>query len=745
MMSNTAKRKMKTATYPVTGMMCAVCASAVEKTVAETPGVEEAAVNFAASSVTVSYDPSQTSSETIAKRVQSAGYEMIVAPTAEEAIRRQEEEELSAYGRMRRKVVVAWALTVPLAVICMGGFHFQGAEWVMCVLALAVMSYCGSVFYAKGFRNMWRGVPSMESLVAVSTVVSFLFSLFNTLFPEYWKGRSLSADLYYEGAAMIIAFVLTGKLMELRARHSTGNALRSLMSLRPDQAHRLSADGTLEDVSADSLSAGDAIVVRPGERVPADGIVSSGRTAVDESMLSGESAGVEKNVGDKVSAGTLNGLGTIEVSVSSVGADTELARIIRSVREAQGSKAPVQKLVDRISRVFVPAVITLSVITFAVWAVSGAGNVPLGVMAAVSVLVIACPCALGLATPTAIMVGIGRGARSGILVKDASALEHISKIDTICLDKTGTLTEGRPKVILEKGAKDIDELGAFLSLETKSEHPLAQAVAARCRELGAVAVPIHDFVYHPGMGIVGKSESGIVYWVGTESLAKLVGAEIPDEIGTFVADSVSEGAGAVLAGNGEKAVLAFKVVDELRHDARKAIEELKHIGIRPVLLTGDKRATAEHVASLAGIEQVVAEVRPEGKAAVVEALKKDGHKVAMVGDGINDSEALALADVSVAMGTGSEIAIETAQLTLSKADISGLPRALRLSAATRRVIKENLFWAFIYNVVGMPIAAGVLYPFFGFMLNPMMASAAMALSSVCVVGNSLRLRKMKLR
>lgn len=744
LMANKDKKNIKTATYPVTGMMCAVCASTVERTVAGTPGVKEASVNFAASSVTVSYDTAETSGEEIARRVQSAGYEMITAPTAEEAMKKQEEEELAIYRSMRRKVVVAWALTVPLAVICMGGFGFPGAPWVMCALALAVMAYCGAEFYTKGFRNLWHGNPSMESLVAVSTLVSFLFSLFNTVFSDFWNSRSLSADLYYEGAAMIIAFVLTGKLMELRARHSTGSALRALMSLRPDEAHRIGPDGEVETVGTDKLIAGDVVVVRPGERLPADGIVSSGRSSVDESMLTGEPVPVEKSVGDEVAAGTLNGLGTIEVRVSKAGVDTELARIIRSVRDAQGSKALVQKLVDRISRVFVPAVMAVSIVTLAVWSAMGADMVPLGVMAAVSVLVIACPCALGLATPTAIMVSIGRGARAGILVKDATALENLSKIDVICLDKTGTITEGKPKVVLEYGAGNLDEMGVVLALEMKSEHPLAQAVAARCRELGAVAAPVAGFEYRPGMGIVGKSDSGETHWVGIEALGKSVGAKIPDEIGKFVDDALAEGAGVVLAGNSAHATAAFKVVDDVRQGVAAAVTALRNMGIEPVLLTGDKEATARHIASEAGIRRVVAEVRPDGKAAFIHELKDEGHIVAMAGDGINDSEALALADVSIAMGTGSEIAIETAQLTLAKADIAGIPEAVRLSTATRRIIKENLFWAFIYNVVGIPVAAGVLYPFAGFMLNPMIASAAMALSSVSVVSNSLRLRNMKL-
>ncbi len=744
-MANTKGNKnLISQTFPVTGMMCAVCAQTVEREAAGVHGVKEASVNFAASTLSVTYDGSQTSPEAIADMIREAGYELIVAPSAEEAMHEQERCELSAYRTMRRKVIVAWAFTVPLSVICMAGMHFTGAPWVMCALALTVMIFCGDEFYVKGFRNLWRGVPSMESLVAVSTSVSFLFSLFNTLFPRFWSSRAITADLYYEGAAMIIAFVLTGKLMELRARHATGSALRALMSLAPETAHRVAADGEIVDVPLNALAVDDVILVRPGERIPVDGVVIDGSTSVDESMLTGESLPVEKQPGAKVEAGTLNGLGSIRLRTISVGEQTGLARIIRSVREAQGSKAPVQRLVDKISRVFVPAVIVIALITFVVWAAQGADYVALGVLCAVSVLVIACPCALGLATPTAIMVGIGRGAKNGILVKDASALEALSKVDTVCFDKTGTLTYGKPKVILETGGKFLDYIGIWLALEQKSEHPLAKAIVDWCEAKSAIPEVLSSFEYLPGLGVKGIDINGQLFWMGNRALADSIGAKIPDEIAIWEEDALSRGSGVIFAGNAETALGAFELADPVRDDAKETVSRLTKMGVSSVLLTGDRSATARYVASRLGIRDVRAELRPEDKSRIIKELKSAGKVVAMVGDGINDSVALAESDVSVAMGTGSEIAIETARLTLAKGDISDLPTAVSLSASTRRVIKENLFWAFIYNVIGIPVAAGVLYPLDGFLLTPVIASAAMALSSVTVVCNSLRLRSLKL-
>ncbi len=739
--------EMKKVNYPVTGMMCAVCAGTVEKTVAGCKGVEDASVNFAAAEVSFSYDPAVINPAEIAKAVSDAGYEMIIVDSAAEAVEEKEKAEHEQYVKMKRNLITAWVLTIPLSVICMAHVHFPGASWVQAALALGVMVISGRRFYTAGLRHLFRGRPDMDSLVAVSTLVSFLFSLFNTIFPHVLGNRGIPADLYYEAAAMIIAFVSTGKFMEARARRNTGTAIKALMGLQPSEALLVEKDGSVRTVRIDEIKAGDLISVRPGDRLPVDGVVTAGHSVVDESMLTGEPEGVEKTEGSKVSAGTLNTNGTITVRATEVGASTELSRIIECVREAQGSKAPVQRLVDKISSVFVPTVISIALLTFVVWICFGADKLPMAILAAVSVLVIACPCALGLATPTAVMVGIGRGAREGVLIREATALELLSKVNVLAIDKTGTLTEGKPKVtdtFTSPGADTLALVQAVRDLELKSAHPLAGAIAEWCgnKTNGTVNEP-DNFDYIPGKGIVGTVD-GKSYWIGSESLAKAEGAIVPEEMKRKTAEWGAEGAGTVLAGNKEKALIAFKVADTIRPDASETISQLKEMGIQPVLLTGDRMATAQYVARAVGIEDVVAETLPQDKQDTILKLKKEGKIVAMAGDGINDSQALAEADVSIAMGGGSDIAIEVAQLTIVSGRLSFIPRAIKLSGATLKVIRENLFWAFIYNVAGIPVAAGVLYPLWGILLSPMIASAAMAFSSVCVVLNSLRLNRMKI-
>lgn len=744
---------VENAVFPVTGMMCAVCAGTVQTTLSNLPGVVLAEVNFATSTVSVAWNPSETSPEEMVMALDKEGYGMIVEMDAAEAARKSEEEQLKIYRRTKLKVALAWILTIPLSAICMLHIHFAGDSVVMMLLALAVMLICGNRFLINGFRNLVKRKPNMDSLVAVSTSVSFLFSLFNTLFPEYWTSRSLSAELYYEASAMIISFVLTGKLMELRARHSTGNALRALMGLQPTEALRLVEGGEFVKVRISDIRTGDVLRVRPGERVPVDGVVESGRSSLDESMLTGESVGVEKGAGDKVTAGTLNGNGELTVKAEKVGSDTELARIIDAVRKAQGSKAPVQRLVDRVSAVFVPAVILISLATFAVWMVFGQGELSMALLAAVSVLVIACPCALGLATPTAVMVGIGRGASCGILVKDAAALELLSKVNVLAIDKTGTLTEGKPKVrnVFFSGLPEGEErdrlLRVIMELEEKSAHPLAAAIAEWCGEHtedDGESAFIGEFRYIPGKGIVAE-DNGVSYWIGSMSLASEMDAEISDTLMRDIELRFGEGGGLVVAGVGKDVRVLFEAADRVRDDAPATVAALKRLGVRTILLTGDGGKAAGYVARVCGIDEVVAEALPGDKETIIADMQENGrYVVAMAGDGINDSQALARADVSIAMGGGSDIAVETAQLTLVGSGLSKVVDAIRLSSATIRVIRQNLFWAFVYNVVGIPVAAGVLYPAFGIMLTPMIASAAMAFSSVCVVLNSLRLGKMRL-
>lgn len=732
--------------YPITGMMCAVCSNTVQKTASDQPGVISAEVNFANASLALEWNPKITSPEKIAAAIRDAGYDMIIEQSEEKAVEEKEKHDAKEYSDMKRRTIIAWALTIPLSVMCMLHLHFPGAPWLYMVMTLAVMAGCGSGFFKRGIKALLTGAPSMDSLVALSTTVSFLFSLFNTIFPEVMTSRGLNADLYYEGAAMIIAFVLTGKLMETRSRHNTGLALKALMGLQPTEALLLLPDGEQKMVGISEIKAGDFIVVRPGEKIPADGVVTEGTSAVDESMLTGEPLKIEKSAGDSVTAGTINGAGRFVMKAVKVGAETELSRIIKAVREAQGSKAPVQRLVDKISAIFVPTVIGISLLTLIIWLCIGGEYLVVGITAAVSVLVIACPCALGLATPTAMMVGIGRGARMGILVKDAAALERLGKVNVLAIDKTGTITEGTPDVTDVASSSSLSEnelkeiYAIVLGAEMNSIHPLSEAISRYLKGKNIAPLSPDSFNYIPGKGIDCRYD-GKDYRIGS------VDNEQSGE-NTVLIDRakswLNEGAGVVGVYSDLRLLIVFKVEDSLRPDAGATISTLFSLGIKTILLTGDKRSTAEHIAREAGITHVEPEMLPADKQAYISSLMKEGKIVAMAGDGINDTRALAEADVSIAMGSGSDIAIEAAQLTITGGKLSSIPQAIKLARATLRIIRENLFWAFIYNVIGIPIAAGVLFPI-GFMLNPMFASAAMALSSVCVVTNSLRLGKMKLK
>ena len=732
--------------FPITGMMCAVCAGTVEKTVAQCPGVEKSQVNLAASEVTIEWNPGLTDPRQIAERVKEAGYGMIVEEDVARAVEEKERTEERSFRLMKRRLLLSWVLTIPVAAICMAGIHFPYMDLVLMVLTLTVMVVCGSQFYISGFRNLSKGHPNMDSLVAISTLVSFLFSFFNTLNPDFFASRGMPADLYYEAAAVIIAFVLTGKYMEMRARRNTGSALRALMGLQPTHALLKTAGGSFENVPIAEVRKGDILMVRPGDRIPVDGKVESGISSVDESMLTGEPAGVEKTVGSSVSAGTVNLSGSMEVMATEVGEATELSRIIDCVRKAQGSKAPVQRLVDRISAVFVPVVIAVAIATFIIWWLSGPQNFHIALLTSISVLVIACPCALGLATPAAVMVGIGRGARNGILIREATALEELAKINLLAIDKTGTLTEGKPKVTETYFTEtpDSEMIKAIRLLEEKSSHPLAAAIAGwaagKNKTQGNEEI---SFTYHPGQGITGKVE-GKAYWIGNESLGRSQGAEIPEKMASLALEWSREGAGIVFFGSGSDTKGVFKVTDIIREDAFSTVTELKRMGIECVLLTGDRRQTAEYVASQVGITEVEASLMPSDKERLIQKYKEKGRYVAMAGDGINDSQALAAANLSIAMGSGSDIAMEVAQLTLVSGKLSFIPQAIRLSSATLRIIKQNLFWAFIYNVIGIPLAAGLFYPLWGWLLSPIIASGAMAFSSVCVVLNSLRLDKIKI-
>lgn len=719
------------------GMMCAVCAQTVQKVASELPGVEDADVNFATSSLSLKYDPEQISPDEIADAVRKSGYDMIVKDSVAQAVEDKEKAEEKERVDMGRKVVVAWVVTIPLAILCMSHIHFPGAGWVYMLMTLVVMLYCGIGFYKRGWRALMAKAPSMDTLVAVSTLVSFIFSFVNTLWPELLTSRDIPANLYYEGAAMIIAFVLTGKWMELRSRHSTGMALRALIGLQPSEALLIKEDGSTVSTPIADIRKGDRLMVRAGEKIPVDGKVVSGIGSVNESMLTGESAGVEKTVGTKVAAGTVLTSGTLEIEAVKVGSDTELSRIIKAVRDAQGSKAPVQKLVDKVASIFVPVVFAIAILTFIIWLIIG--NIPVGAVCAVSVIVIACPCALGLATPMAIMVGIGRGAAKGILVKDATALELMSKVNYLLIDKTGTLTEGNPQLIEQVFATQVDDsqkshiLSVVAGAEAKSIHPLANAIVAGLHKENVTPTEPSDYRYEPGKGIfcsVGNDN----YIIGSSSLL----TQYPDSsISTHTDKWLEEGAGVVAVIMNGNPVLALKVTDALRPDAADAVKRLQSMGITVELLSGDRLATAQSIARQAGISHVTAEVYPDKKQQRVQELQQQGYIVAMAGDGINDSQALAAANISIAMGSGADIAIEVAEVTITGGHLNAIPEAVKLSEHTLKRIRQNLFWAFIYNVIGIPLAAGALFPL-GFLLSPMFASAAMALSSLCVAANSLR-------
>lgn len=735
-------KDIETKVLPVLEMSCAVCANNVESTVQAIPGVEKAVVNFAANTLTVTYHPAQVTLQAMQAAVQGAGYDLIVE--ADDPVATQEEMAREHYRKLKRNTIGAWVLSIPLALLGMVFMHIPFGNWVMMVLALTIMVFFGRSFYVSGVRHALKGKANMDTLVALSTSIAFLFSLFNTLCPGFWLEKGLEPHVYYEASGVIIAFVLLGKLMEERAKNSTSSAIKGLMGLQPKTA-RLVTDGKEEEVPISTLRVGNVVSVRPGEKIPVDGTLLKGSSSVDESMLSGEPIPVEKAAGDRVLAGTINQKGAFTMEATGVGNTTLLAQIVQMVQAAQGSKAPVQRIVDKISGIFVPVVALLSLVTFACWLlIGGEGYFSYALLSAVSVLVIACPCALGLATPTALMVGMGKGAERHILIKDAFALENLCKVDTVVLDKTGTLTEGVPVVTDSYWASD--EKSGYLDIlytaEQKSEHPLASAIIRWLDDAGASACEAEDFESLTGRGIRIRVK-GVTYWAGSQGLLEIFQAEIPEKARRQIEQWQEEGQSVVFYGQESRLLSVLAISDRIKPTSEAAVKELKKQGIEVHLLTGDGIRTAQRVAATLGIDHYKAEVMPNDKEEYIASLQRQGKKVAMVGDGINDSQALARADVSIAMGKGTDIAMDVAMVTLITSDLLLLPEAIRLSKQTVRLIHQNLFWAFIYNVIGIPLAAGVLFPVNGLLLNPMLASAAMAFSSVSVVLNSLRLKFMK--
>lgn len=725
---------MEKTTVPVLEMSCVVCAGNVERTVAGLEGVASASVNFAANSLTVEYDERKISLQQIKKAVQDAGYDLVLSDTD----KAREQAEKKVYEELRRRLLVAWCLSVPVAVLSMTELGYTVAgHWVLALLATVVLGYSGRDFYRRAWKMARQRSANMDTLVALSTAVAWVFSLFLTVFPSFSDTHGLGHFVYFDSATMIVAFVLTGKWLEEKAKNSTTSAIRSLMKLQPATA--VLVDGETErEVGVDELKIGDRVLVRPGGRIPVDGAVVSGYSSVDESMLTGESVAVEKEAGSSVFAGTINMQGAIVVSVQKLAADTMLAQMVEMVREAQGSKAPVQRVADTISKYFTFVVVSLAVLTFAVWLlVGGTAVFSSALVCAVSVLVIACPCALGLATPTAITVGIGKAAEGHILIKDAAALEKVCKVSAVLLDKTGTVTEGRPVVISMKRSPELtdEQLSVLCAAEKKSEHPLAAVIVEHLQRQGAAAVELDSFEAVAGRG-VRMACRGKEYWAGSERYAREngVNGKLPE----------SKGGSSVYFGSGSQLLATLELADHVKESSPEAIDRMKRMGLKVYMLSGDNEEAVARVASEADISLWKSRMLPSDKDAFVRELQQRGEVVAMVGDGVNDSQALARADVGIAMGSGTDVAMETAMMTFTTSDLELLPAAVRLSRKTMNIVHQNLFWAFIYNVIGIPVAAGVLFPVFGVTLNPMWASAAMAVSSLTVVLNSLRLKFVKM-
>lgn len=726
-----------TQTFPVLGMSCASCANSAESIVRSQEGVVSASVNFAMGNLTVEYLPKLIDEVQLQKAVQSVGYDLLIE--AEE----NEQETLEfihaeKFKKLKRKTIWAICLSLPVVIIGMFFMDMPYANPIMWLFSTPVIAWLGQDFFINAWKQAKHRSANMDTLVALSTGIAYLFSVFNMVFADFWHERGLHAHVYFEASAVIIAFILLGKLLEEKAKGNTSSALKKLMGLQPKTVVVIHADGTEKQIAVDAVNVGDRILVKPGEKIAVDGIVVSGSSYVDESMLSGEPIPVLKKEHEKVFAGTINQKGSFQFQAIKVGKETMLAQIIKMMKDAQSSKAPVQKLVDKIAGIFVPTVLGIAILTFVLWFFLGGENGLIqGLMAAVTVLVIACPCALGLATPTAIMVGVGKGAEKGILIKDAESLELTQKIDAIILDKTGTITEGKPQVTAIQWLNDDETMkDVLVNIEKQSEHPLAEAVVNHLGQESKTGA-IEDFESITGKGAKANYEKE-TYFVGNKKLLASNNIAIAAYLQKLASEWEQQAKTVIWFANTQQALAVIAISDKIKATSVEAIQQLQQMGIALYMLTGDNETTAKVIAEQTGINHYEAEVLPQHKADFVKKLQQQGKTVAMVGDGINDSAALATADVSIAMGRGSDIAMDVAKMTIISSDLNKIPQAIQLSKQTVTTIKQNLFWAFVYNVVGIPIAAGILYPINGFMLNPMIAGAAMALSSVSVVGNSLR-------
>jgi Cu+-exporting ATPase len=768
---------------PVSGMTCAACQARVQRTLSHQPGVHDAAVNLMTRTASVTYDPTATTPNGLVAAIRSTGYGAELPAPARTVVDEQEAQDRAyehEYRELKAKAivslvagVVAMIVSMPLMAptdhTAMGGTADPFMRWVaeslapafrtvlpwlyeidpqiisysLLVVTLGVMVWAGRHFYTRAWASFRHHSADMNTLIAVGTGAAFVFSVVATLAPQFFTSRGVSPDTYFEAVIIIIALILAGNALEARAKRQTATALRGLAALQPATA-RIERDGVEIDLPVEQVRGGDVITVRPGERVPVDGELVSGSSAVDESMLTGESDPVAKQVGDRVIGGTINRTGAFRYEATTLGADSVLAHIIRLMREAQGSRAPIQRLADRVSAVFVPVVISLAIATFAVWYVA-ADSAPAvrAFAAAVAVLIIACPCAMGLAVPTAVMVATGKGAELGVLIKGGEALQRAGSLDTIVLDKTGTVTEGRPAVtdvvVADFSMAENDVLALVAAVERQSEHPLADAIVAAAESRGTSLGTVESFESHTGRGVSGVVDGRAVL----AGNAKLM-ADWAVDVSTLTAvidRFASEAKTPVFIAIDGKLVGAIAIADPIKVGAAAAVASLKRLGLDVVLLSGDTERVAAAVGRTIGIDRVIAGVLPDGKVAEIKRLQDSKRVVAMVGDGVNDAPALAQADIGIAIGTGTDVAIEASDVTLMRGDLSGVVQAITLSRRTMRTMKQNLFWAFIYNVVGIPIAAGVLFPIAGILLSPILASAAMAFSSVSVVSNSLRLRR----